>query len=428
MTPTFTDYELEREIIGNLLSDPNSYADIFDLMNAGDFADERHADFFRAFSDLYHAKQPVDPHALAETSRIPLKELAEAMENGWFSASIKSKAKRLREFAGKRQVLNDCRQIVKSLESASTAEVAGQLSALAAKILLQQETKKIYNAHQIISTVLDAQEERLKEKSYIQGIKTGYGILDQTIRGLRPKRMTVIAAGTGFGKSTFALNLWVNAVKRGHKALFVSNENDALDNLDRVCGMIAKVDLKQVESGTAFDTVAQAVMREFEQRTAFISDNSPRTVDEIVGTINRYVIQHQVELVFVDYVGEISGDSVNRETEEAKLARYTQKLLDCAKAQGVHLVLMAQLNREGNKKGRPSKTELGGCFRIAQKAHSLIVFWQDDGGQDVITVDKNRQGPPNVDIAVKFDRGMQLIQEQGYWNSTEKEVIKPQWD
>ena len=75
---------------------------------------------------------------------------------------------------------------------------------------------------------------------------------------------------------------------------------------------------------------------------------------------------------------------------------------------------MAQLNRQGNSKGRPTKSELASCFKIVMKAHSLLIFWQDEKQRDVLTIDKNRQGPPNVDLLTDYDRATQKITVRDY--------------
>ena len=137
------------------------------------------------------------------------------------------------------------------------------------------------------------------------------------------------------------------------------------------------------------------------------------------------MLQHGVELVFVDYIGEIALDGVKNENEEARLTRYSQALLEASRTLNCHIVVLAQLNREGNRKGRPSKTELQGCFKMAQKAHSLLIFWLNEDGQDILTVDKNRQGPAKVDIAMKFRRTTQRITELGYWLEDEKRIVPP---
>jgi len=87
--------------------------------------------------------------------------------------------------------------------------------------------------------------------------------------------------------------------------------------------------------------------------------------------------------------------------------------------------MLAQLNRSGNMRGRPTKTELSLCFRMAQKAAALLCMWQNDEGLDLIYVDKNRQGAGKVDIAIKFNRANQRIRELGYWLEKENKIVPP---
>jgi replicative DNA helicase len=348
------------------------------------------------------------------------------MEAGWMTADMKHKARQLADLAHKRRTYRECSKVLQEIGNLEPEQLSARLSGIASTISLRSEKKRVYDASALVSRVNELQEERKKDPGYIRGVRTGYPILDRTVRGLRPKRMTVIAAATGFGKTTLALNLLGKVTMAGHRALFLSCENDADDNLDRLCGIVSGLDLKDVESGANSLRVWSDFQQAFTGKSLFLSDNSPRSIDEICATISRYAIQHQVEIAFVDYIGEISGDARDRETEEMKLARYAQKLLDTAKHMNVHLVVLAQLNRQGNQKGRPTKTELAGCFRLAQKAHSLLIFWQEENKQDVLTIDKNRQGPANIDIAIEFKRNTQAISEQGLWLAGKKE-IKPIW-
>ena len=161
----------------------------------------------------------------------------------------------------------------------------------------------------------------------------------------------------------------------------------------------------------------------------FLSDNAPRTIDEVCGLIRKYSIQHGVEVVIYDYIGEtaLADTGENRiESEEQRLARWAAQLLQTARAQDVHLILVAQLNRQGNAGGKPTKTELAGCFRMAQKAHSMLLFWQDTNGQDVLTVEKNRTGQAGVNIAVTFNRSSQKIFDTGLYDSKTKQVLTKQ--
>lgn len=422
---TFYDIQAEQEVIGNLLNDSDSLLDVMGFLTVEDFYNPHFAKAFSCISDAYNAGEQIDLVTLAERTRIKGDILASCVDTGWLSANIKSKANRIIDMAHKRRTYNGCRKLMAEVKDLTPSEMSSRLSDLAAEISLKGSTKKVYSAQELTKRVTSLQEERLKEPDHVRGIKIGFTVLDNQLRGLRPKRMTVVAAATGFGKSTLALNLFSNVVQFGHRALFLSNENDVDDNLDRLCGITTGLDVKEVENGRAYKKVCTGFAGAFWQKSMFISDNSPRTIDEVIGTISKYAIKERIELAVVDYIGEISGEGKDKENEEQKLARYAQRLVDCSKTLGIHLIVLAQLNREGNKRGRPSKAELAGCFRLAQKAHSMLLFWQEENKQDIITVEKNRQGPAGIDIAVDFNRNTQTIKEQGIWLTSSKEIHKP---
>ena len=409
---TFEDYEMEKEIIGNILNDHSAYMDVFDVLRADHFSSKL-GDVYGAYGSQLQKKEATDIATLAKLTLTPASILAECMEQGWMSANVKMKARKIVSLSHKRETHRGCRKLVAEMETLTSTEIAKRLSDLAASVAINNQTKHIYDGKELASRLTKNMERRHETKGVMEGIMSGYYCLDQAVRGFRPKRMTVIAAATGFGKSTLALNLLSNITAAGHKALFLSNENDVDDNLDRLHGIRSGLTIKQIEAAgdEVWGPTSQFAKGLFGSGL-YMSDNSPRSIDEVVGTINRYVVQHGVEIVFVDYIGEILADSDSRETEEARLARFAQRLVDCSKSMGVHIVVMAQLNRQGNSKGRPTKSELASCFKIVMKAHSLLIFWQDekDGSkQDVLTIDKNRQGPPNVDIAMSFNRNTQKI-------------------
>lgn len=421
----FQDHQAEHEIIGAMLTKKQAYLDVFDVITGQDFSVGYLGKCFDLISNAFRNDTDITITELAEQTGAPAGNLVTAMNDGDLAALFaRAKAKKLRAMANKRRVYHGCRELLALMDTLEPVELSTRLSEIAAMISMSGDVKQVFDGTAMNRRVAESQQERMKTPDVIRGILTDYPCIDQTLRGLRPKRMTVIAAGTGFGKTTLALNLFDRIVNQGKNALFISNENDVDDNLDRLCAMGAGVSLQDVESGQHYRNVCLSFKEKYQGKKAFLSDNSPRTVDEIVVTIQRHVMQHQIEVVFVDYVGEISGDALKNEAEEAKLARYTQRLLDASKQMGVHLILLAQLNREGNKIGRPSKTELAGCFRIAQKAHCMILFWQDDAKNDVVSIEKNRQGPAHVDVLVKYDRSKQLISEEGFWDAETKQKVQ----
>lgn len=424
---TYTDLQdsfSEKEIIGGLLNAHESFTNVHDILRVDHFYNPELAAIYGAFAATYRQNDPADLMTLSNKSGVNVQVLVETMGEVFLGAQRRT-AQAIVELSQKRGIYRSLKEIAGSLKDLSIEDLAGKITATAVGITLDSAHKRVLAADKLTDRVAELQEERRKDPGLIRGIHTGYPCLDLTLRGLRPRRMTLLVAATGFGKSTLAVNIFSNVVQTGTKALLISTENDIDDNLDRMCGIVSGLELKEIEAGHKPDRVTSSFADRFKGKTAFVSDNSPRTIHEVIGTIARYVLQHGVELVFVDYIGEIAMDGVKNENEEARLTRYSQALLEASRTLGCHIVVLAQLNREGNRKGRPSKTELQGCFKMAQKAHSLLIFWLDENQQDILTVDKNRQGAGKVDIAMKFKRTTQRITELGYWLDDEKRIVPP---
>ena len=325
---THSDVDTEMEVVGSLLIDSTGYMDVFDILRGSDFFNEPIGALYQAFIEQYEKDAPMDLRTLAEKSKVRGEVIAECMHNACIQAVVKNRAKKIAELSRKRMVVRGCREILSNIGMMENQEISEKLTAIAGEMSASTLTKKVYNSSELCKKVIETQEERHKDQGHIRGIETHFPILDNTLRGLRPKRMTVIAAATGFGKSTLALNLF-HKLSRHNRPLFISNENDVDDNLDRLCGITTGIELKDVEHGKKGVDISEKFTLKYKGKTAFLSDNSPRNIEEVCGVIHRHVIQHQVDVVFLDYIGEVSGDPRDRESEEAKLARYTQRLLDC---------------------------------------------------------------------------------------------------
>lgn len=407
---TFTDQAAEENVVASLLFDPETFPAVRSIVTPDYFYSAKLGSIFRAFSEEYEKRGLLDLATLAKVAGVPLQDVAHCMTVDVIPSLAPVHARKVAELSYKRHVAKQTMQTLAELETLTPAEIAKKFSDIAAEITISNHSKAVFDAKALCNRVLNLQQARMDNRVEVRGLNIGFPFLGRLLKGMQPKRVTVIAAATGFGKSTLALNLLHNVTVADHRALFISNENDVDLNLDRLCGIFSGLKLKDIESGNHHDIAIDFGSRFFNSGL-FMTDNSPRTIEEIIGTISRHAIQHKIQIAFIDYIGEITHSGDTRETEEARLARYAQKIVDCAKSLEIHIVLMAQLNRQGNTKGRPSKAELAGCFRIAQKAHSLLLFWQDDQGRDILTIDKNRQGPAGIDIRMQFDRTTQRITE-----------------
>lgn len=416
----------EREILSSLLAFPESVPNVFDLLHPATFADPDFGAVYGAITERYQAKGEPSFGALAKAAGVSAALLVELTGEALYPARRQT-AQRLVDLAQKRLLLLQLQSIAARLPEMTRDELPGELIGPAISINQDGASKRVYGSSELAARAKELQQERQREPGLIRGIRTNYPALDLTLRGQRPGNMTTVAGGTGMGKSTFGLNMSYHVASQNIPTLLISTENNADENLDRLSGIITGKDIKDIESGRYADEITTRVAQSLQAAPLYLTDNRPRNIHEVVGTMTRYALQYGVKYVVLDYIGEIAAEpnSPRNESEEQRLARWSQMLLDCARMLDIHLVLLAQLNRSGNMRGRPTKTELGGCFRIAQKSAALLILWQNEKGQDIVTVDKNRQGAAKVDIAIKFNRPNQRIREIGYWIEAENRIVPP---
>ncbi|NJD37619.1 MAG: hypothetical protein FIA89_04765 [Geobacter sp.] len=425
MPPSLIDRFSEREMLSGLLTFPESLPNVFDLLRPEAVADPDFGAIYGAITERYQAKGEPSFGQLAKAAGVPAALLVELTSEALYPARRQT-AQRLVDLAQKRQLLLQLRSIATRLPEMTQEELPGELIGPAISINQDGASKRVYGSSELAARAKELQQERQREPGIIRGIRTNYSTLDLVLRGQRPGCLTTVAAGTGMGKSTLALNMVYQVAAQGVPTLLLSTENNADENLDRLAGIITGKEIRDIESGRYAADISAKVAEALQNAPLFLTDNRPRTIHECVGTMTRYALQHGVRYVVLDYIGEIAADAGPRnESEEQRLARWTQMLLDTARMLGIHLVLLAQLNRSGNMRGRPTKTELAGCFRIAQKSAALLVLWQNEKGQDLISVDKNRQGAGKVDIAVRFNRANQRIRELGYWLEADERIVPP---
>lgn len=427
MIPTsLIDKFSEREIIGGLLIAPDSLVHVHDLLRAGHFYWPEGGAIYAAIADQYQANSEPSFAALAKAAGVKPDILVELAGDAILGARRQT-AQRLVDLAQKRTLLQQLQGIAARLPEMTAEELPGELIGPAISINMDSTTKRVYGSAELAARARELQQERQKEPGLIRGIRTNYPALDLTLRGQRPGCMTVVAGPTGGGKSTLGLNLGYAVAAQGIPTLLLSTENSLDENLDRLSGVITGKEIRDVESGRYAAEITEKVTNALQTAPLFLTDNRPRTINEVIGTMTRYGLQHGVKYVVLDYIGEISPDSTGPRNESTadRLARWTQMLLDTARMLDIHLVLLAQLNRGGNMRGRPTKTDLAECFKIVQKSSALLILWQNEKGQDIVTIDKNRQGAGKVDIAIRFNRPKQRIREIGYWIEAENRIVPP---
>lgn len=257
--------------------------------------------------------------------------------------------------------------------------------------------------------------KRIQEATpdHLIGLSTGFERLDEVLGGLVEGTLVTIGGRTGMGKTAFAFNLLRNiSIENNIPSLYIS-----LESTEQLCTNILiactlNIKYRGLLSG-------QLVVEEWEKLDKGVSGivNSPiyldtkstYTIDDICKTVEESVQEHQVKVVFIDYLQLIFAKTGFTENRYLELNYITRKLKALAKEFNITIVLLSQLNRnaEGEKRldHRPVLTDLRDSGTICDDS-DVVCFvhrpeyyhiYQDEKGNDMrnkalIIVAKNRLG------------------------------------
>lgn len=238
------------------------------------------------------------------------------------------------------------------------------------------------------------------------GIPTGYADLDHLTGGLHPGQLTIIAARSGAGKSTAALDIVRSAaVHHGRYALLFSLEMTRSEISMRLLSAEGRVRLSDMRNGCMSENDWSRINRASNpvRDARLLIDDSPHlTMSKIRDEALRRCQDGQLDLVLVDYLQLLTtGRAVeSRQQEVAELSRRLKRL---ARELEVPVVATSQLNRSPeSRQGRvPVLTDLRDSGAIEEDADLVLLIHRPDmyepesrrmGEADLILA-KHRTGP-----------------------------------
>jgi len=253
------------------------------------------------------------------------------------------------------------------------------------------------------------QLEALKDKEDgLTGVPTGFTSLDRLTSGWQPSDLIILAARPGMGKTSFVLALARNAAMDFQKGVEMSN----LQLVQRLISLEAEISGHSLRNGQLEEYQWQQLntaIEKLSEAPIFIDDTPGINIFELRAKCRRLKMQHDIQMVIIDYLQLMSGGSDNqRGNREQEVSAISRALKGMAKELNVPVIALSQLSRAVEVRGgtkRPQLSDLRESGSIEQDADIVSFIYrpeyyqilEDEEGQSLkgvgeIIIAKNRHG------------------------------------
>jgi hypothetical protein len=249
-----------------------------------------------------------------------------------------------------------------------------------------------------------------------RGHTTGHADIDALLCGLRPGMVSLVAASTSWGKSSWGIMVADENLRRGVPVLVVSVEDARLTYGKRIVARRSGVNAIRIRDNTC----DEADMKKIEL-VAFGAPNDPfylnaigKPVEWAAEAIGAICKEREIGVIICDYVQRFRTKKNFGGDRRSQVSYSAEVLADAGRIGGAHTVILSQLKRiEGREPTMDDVKESGDLENMADHVmlgHRLPTGERYSEGEQkpmkrVLKIHKNKDGPTFTEdwILMPFD-------------------------
>ena len=423
--------EAEKSALAACMLNADILEEIMAKLKPESFYRPAHRIIYQAISELHARRIPVDQISLAD--HLNAAGQLDAVGGRSYIVELADNTFALTNWSNHADIVKRT-SILRDLVYAST-----QISALAynapddldevvedaEKMLFDVTEKRVSSTFVKMDALINEAFEEIaqlaEQRTHMAGVPTGFKDVDRLFYGLRGGDLVVLAARPGVGKTSFALNLAVNAAKEGTSVAFFSLEMSAGQLAQRILCADARVSLEKIRGGYIAEgdwvSIADASAR-LSKLELFIDDTPGLSILEARAKARRALraVEKGRGLIIVDYLQLMQPQTARRDGNRAvEVGEISRGLKILAKEMDMPVIALSQLSRAVEMRGkkRPQLSDLRESGSIEQDA-DIVMFIdrsldeaeaESDGRPPLNTAElivaKHRNGPTR-DITLAF--------------------------
>ena len=388
---------LEEAVLGAILIDKNALPTVLDILQPDSFYVEGHTHIYQSMLRLFEKTHPIDILTVHEELKSAghldqvggpnyLVSLSNRVASG---ANIEYHARIIAQKHIQRELIRASTNIIK--DAFDDTKDVFELLDDAEKNLFDITQQNLNRGFESIGTLAIKAQKQLEELSGkaegLTGVPTGFTDLDRLTSGWQPSDMIIVAARPGMGKTSFTLSLAKNAAMDYNKpvALF-SLEMSSLQLVQRLISMEAEISSRKLRNGQLEPHEWQQLHSAVEKLSTvpiYIDDTPAINSFELRAKCRRLKMQHDIQLVIIDYLQLMSGSVDNKKSgnREQEISSISRAIKGMAKELNIPVIALSQLSRAVETRGgekRPMLSDLRESGAIEQDADIVSVIYRPE--------------------------------------------------
>lgn len=430
---------LEQSLLSCCIRSKEAFYQAYNLLQSSDFSHELYQNIFTELGKFYFAQQNGSHDELLiyllQKTNIPSAELRELIDADSVASNLAIYINAVKSDAKKRKLIKLAGDFKATLEGAphQTDQIIDNFRSDFAKITDgNQRNTSVHLLVDLFNEYIAGYEQRSRGQRDSH-IPTGFGDLDKALKGgLTRGGLHVIAAPTGIGKTTFALNIAQHvAFNVGKRVDIFSLEMTANEIFLKMLSALTQYKHDALQDGSLTQAQLEDLVTNWlacadkANRRVAIHDQEVITIEAITASLVAYyeALEQDIGLVIVDYL-QLVKPSERAQNRNEEVARISRELKCLATKINAPVIAISQLNRKHSTEKRDgykfNLSDLRDSGAIEQDATTILFLNRDPRGFEKekaqLSIAKSRFGG-ECEIELFFDGNTNTFKEQRPWKT-----------
>ena len=373
--------EMEKRLIGKLMSKPSEYYDLHGMLSEEIFNDSLNKKLYKSISSILNDGGKLDMIGVTKGFKsgdasirlvecMGLDHYAYIGRNIVLFLSQEDKKVRLKKLA---------QSTIKRLDNGDDLFEVIEHVDDQMRVISEIKSSDIPDIVKQLKVLHDDIDRRMSSKD-MNGLPTGFQSVDKFTGGWQATDLIIIGGASSMGKTSLGLAFCYNCAKAEIPTAVFSYEMGDTQLLQRLVSLESQVNNRYIMKGTIEDAELKRIHKaigKLEKTCLFVDECKDSSLSYLLNKIRKYVIVKKVKFFLIDYLQLVKGVGSSREQEVAVVAR---ELKNIAKELGVTIIALSQLSRAVERKDgcRPSLSDLRESGEIEQASDIVMLVYRPE--------------------------------------------------